>query len=73
VTSLKITDIDSGRMVIRVEQGKGGKDRYAMLSEQMRCAQPIALMQRSIAGTSALYPAPRRRRSHGLPEATASL
>jgi site-specific recombinase XerD len=32
---LKLADIDSGRMVIRVEQGKGGKDRYAMLSPQL--------------------------------------
>lgn len=32
VVSLKVCDIDSGRMVIRVEQGKGRKDRYAMLS-----------------------------------------
>ena len=32
---LKLADIDSGRMVIRVEQGKGGKDRYAMLSTQL--------------------------------------
>ena len=29
---LKVTDIDSGRMVLRVEQGKGRKDRYVMLS-----------------------------------------
>jgi site-specific recombinase XerD len=32
VVSLKIGDIDSKRMVIRVEQGKGRKDRYVMLS-----------------------------------------
>ncbi len=27
VVSLKVSDIDSKRMIIRVEQGKGGKDR----------------------------------------------
>ena len=32
VVSLKLADIDSTRMVIRVEQGKGRKDRYVMLS-----------------------------------------
>jgi integrase/recombinase XerD len=32
VVALKVSDIDSKRMVIRVEQGKGRKDRYAMLS-----------------------------------------
>ena len=35
VVQLKISDIDSDRMVIRVEQGKGCKDRYAMLSEPL--------------------------------------
>ncbi len=37
VVSLKVADIDSDpeRMVIRVEQGKGRKDRYAMLSEPL--------------------------------------
>jgi site-specific recombinase XerD len=33
--SLKVANIDSGRMVIRVQQGKGGKDRYVMLSAQL--------------------------------------
>jgi integrase/recombinase XerD len=33
--SLKVANIDSGRMVIRVQQGKGGKDRYVMLSSQL--------------------------------------
>ena len=32
VVSLKVSDIDSERMLIRVEQGKGRKDRNAMLS-----------------------------------------
>lgn len=35
VVSLKVSDIDSARMVIRVEQGKGRKDRYAMLPESL--------------------------------------
>lgn len=32
VVVLKVSDIDSGRMVMRIENGKGGKERYAMLS-----------------------------------------
>ena len=32
---LKIGNIDSQRMVIRIEHGKGGKDRYVMLSAQL--------------------------------------
>jgi len=32
IVALKVGDIDSERMTLRVEQGKGRKDRYAMLS-----------------------------------------
>jgi integrase/recombinase XerD len=32
---LKVADIDSERMVIRVEQGKGQKDRFVMLSPKL--------------------------------------
>jgi integrase/recombinase XerD len=35
IISLKIGDIDSAQMVIRVEQGKGRKDRYVMLSPHL--------------------------------------
>lgn len=32
VVALKVSDIDSERMLLRIEQGKGRKDRFAMLS-----------------------------------------
>ncbi len=35
VVSLKVADIDPERQVIRIEQGKGRKDRYAMLSDDL--------------------------------------
>jgi site-specific recombinase XerD len=41
VTRLKISDIESGRMMIRVNEGKGLKDRYTLLGERnlemLRC------------------------------------
>ena len=41
VVSLKVSDIDPERQVIRVEQGKGRKDRYAMLADDL-----LALLRR---------------------------
>ena len=35
VVALKVSDIDSKRMLLRVERGKGRKDRHAMLSPQL--------------------------------------
>jgi site-specific recombinase XerD len=41
VVALQLSDVDSQRMLIRAQQGKGKKDRYAMLSsrllEVLRC------------------------------------
>ena len=33
--NLKVTDIDSNRMLIRVDGGKGRKDRFTLLAETM--------------------------------------
>ncbi len=40
---IKVADTDSSRMGIRVEQGRGGCDRYVMLSSLGigHCAQPL--------------------------------
>ncbi|HEY5618970.1 MAG TPA: site-specific integrase [Vicinamibacterales bacterium] len=35
VLHLRVADLDSTRMTIRVEQGKGGKDRYTVLSPHL--------------------------------------
>ena len=35
LVSLKLSDVDQQRMMIRVEQGKGRKDRYTILSERL--------------------------------------
>ena len=35
---LRVTDIDSARLTIRVEQGKGGQDRYTVLSGRLLTA-----------------------------------
>lgn len=38
VLHLRVADIDSGRMTIRVEQGKGSQDRYTVLSPHLLAA-----------------------------------
>ena len=35
LTRLRVSDIDSGRMLLRVDQGKGSKDRYVPLSPRL--------------------------------------
>jgi len=35
VVALKVLDVDSKRMMLKIEQGKGRKDRFAMLSPQL--------------------------------------
>ena len=60
VVSLKIGDIDSQRMTLRVEQGKGSKDRYAMLSpvllERLRVWWRVAHAQGKMLEGGWLFP-----------------
>jgi site-specific recombinase XerD len=58
--SLKVSDIDSQRMTLRVEQGKGGKDRYAMISpillERLRVWWRVARAQGKMLNGGWLFP-----------------
>jgi site-specific recombinase XerD len=60
VVSLKVGDIDSERMILRVEQGKGSKDRYAMLSpillERLRYWWRVARAQGKMLDGGWLFP-----------------
>ena len=60
VVSLKVGDIDSQRMTLRVEQGKGQKDRYAMLSpvllERLRAWWRVGHAQGKILPNGWLFP-----------------
>lgn len=60
VAALKIGDIDSQRMTLRVEQGKGHKDRYAMLSpvllERLRVWWKVARVQGKMLDGGWLFP-----------------
>jgi len=42
--NLKISNIDSKRMQIRIEQSKGKKDRYSLLSEKLLVFLGIILL-----------------------------
>lgn len=60
VVALKVGDIDSQRMTLRVEQGKGSKDRYAMLSpillERLRVWWRVARAQGKMLDGGWLFP-----------------
>jgi integrase/recombinase XerD len=60
VISLKVGDVDSTRMTLRIQQGKGGKDRYAMLSpvmlERLRTWWRVARAQGKMLDGGWLFP-----------------
>jgi integrase/recombinase XerD len=60
VVALKVSDIDSTRMTLRIEQGKGRKDRYAMLCpvllKQLRAWWRFAHAQGKILDGGWLFP-----------------
>jgi integrase len=60
IVALKVGDIDSQRMTLRVEQGKGQKDRYAMLSpvllERLRAWWRLAHSQGKMLPHGWLFP-----------------
>jgi integrase/recombinase XerD len=60
IVALKVGDIDSQRMTLRVEQGKGHKDRYAMLSpvllERLRVWWRVARAQGKMPDGGWLFP-----------------
>ncbi len=58
--ALKVGDIDSKRNLLRVEQGKGRKDRYAMLSP--RLLEVLRVYWRAARPENYLFPSPLRGR-----------
>jgi len=60
VVALKVGDVDSQRMTLRIEQGKGHKDRYAMLSpvllERLRVWWKVARAQGTMLDGGWLFP-----------------
>lgn len=60
VIHLRVSDVDSSRMTIRVEQGKGGKDRYTVLSAEL--LEALRAYWRVARPTAWLFPSARRPR-----------
>jgi site-specific recombinase XerD len=60
VVGLKIADVDGQRMTLRIQEGKGGKDRYAMLSplmlERLRTWYRVARSQGKMLDGGWLFP-----------------
>lgn len=60
VVHLRVDDIDSQRMMLRIDQGKGQQDRYALLSpvmlEYLRCWWRLARRQEKILDHGWLFP-----------------
>ena len=60
VVALRVSDIDSQRMTLRIEQGKGRRDRYAMLSpvllERLRTWWRVAHAQGKMLEGGWLFP-----------------
>ena len=60
VVALRVSDIDSQRMTLRIEQGKGRRDRYAMLSpvllERLRVWWRVAHAQGCMLDGGWLFP-----------------
>ena len=57
VLHLRVGDVDSARMTIRVEQGKGGKDRYTVLSSHL--LEALRAYWKVAHPTTWLFPSPR--------------
>src|SRR5205807_10230537 len=51
---VKVSDIDSERMMVKVEQGKGKKDRYTILSQRLLSELRTYWKERSEEHTSEL-------------------
>lgn len=60
VAALKVTDIDSERMTLRIQEGKGSRERYAMLSpvmlERLRTWWRVARAQGKMLKDGWLFP-----------------